>query len=110
MSSDFEKPASVDREITVNGKTATYKFTEPFASELEQLFDLTGDDGQVERSKTKGLRFRVIAAVVSREDGSPISIEEAGKMKNSVVNALHKEAMAVMGLADDKAAEDAGNA
>ena len=110
MSNDFEAPNSVEREVSVDGKTAIYKFSEPYAAELETLFDLTGDDGQVARVKTKGLRFRVIAAVVSRADGSRISEEEAGRMKNSVVNALHKEAMAVMGFADDKAAEEAGNA
>jgi hypothetical protein len=107
MSNDFESPIAVERSISAGDKSAVYKFAEPSAAELESLFDLTEADGTVSRERAKGLRFRVIAAVVSRSDGSPITVEEAGKMRNVVVNALHKEALDVIGFGADP--DEAGN-
>lgn len=97
----FELPdPPVTREITINGKAASYTFRQLGSSELESLFDLSDEDGKVAREKSKGLRFRVIAAMVSRQDGTPITAEQAGAMRNDVVKALYDTAMEVSGFGE----------
>ena len=109
MTNEFEAPsAPVERTIKVGGKSAVYRFTEPCAAELEALFAVTDADGKVDMEKFKGQRFRVIAAIVTRADGSSISVEEAGSMRSAVANALYKTAMEVIGTKED--ADASGNA
>ena len=107
MQNDFEAPASaISREIAVGGKKATYLFREPSASALERLFDVADREGKVDPEKSRGLRFRVIAAVVARADGTPITVEEAEGMRLAVVNALYRAANEVIG--NDTEASAAG--
>jgi hypothetical protein len=108
MHNEFEAPTSQEREITVGDKKATYRFNEPCAAELIELFDNLAPNGEIDPAKAKTVRFRVIAAVVQRPDGSSISEEAASKMRSAVVKALYDEAMAVLGYADEGKA--AGNA
>lgn len=107
MQDDFEAPAAaIERSVTVGDKTAKYRFTEPPAATLETLFDVTDDDGKVSRERSRGVRFKVIATVVSRMDGTPITVEQAGSMRNAVAKALYDAAMDVIGFGKDA---EAGN-
>ena len=104
---DFEAPvAPVERTITVGKKTAVYRFTEASSAVLERLFDVTDANGKVDQDKSRGIRFRVVAAIVSRQDGTPITVEEAGQMRMAVVNALYKAANETIG--SDQDADAAG--
>jgi hypothetical protein len=110
MSKDFEAlPSAVERDIVLGDKSAKYRFSEPCAETLERLFDTLDANGNVDPEKAKGLRFRVIAAIVSRQDGSAISVEEAGRMRNAVAKLLYDNAMDVIGY-NEKKAEAQGNA
>lgn len=108
MPNDFEAPcAPVERTITVGKKSAIYRFTEPSAVVVEALFDLFDAEGKADPVKLLGQKFRMIAAIVSRADGTRISIEEAGAMSALVVKALNAEALKIIGNEQD--AGEAGN-
>jgi hypothetical protein len=95
--SNFETPEIVTREVTIGGNTATYQFRELSELESEKMFDIMRD-GKVDASKSKGLRRRIIAACVKREDGTAISEKEAGEMRTKLAVELQRIALDVNGF------------
>jgi hypothetical protein len=105
MSNPQEAPVVATREIDVRGEKVTYQFRELSGEEAESIFDLSDADGNVSREKQKAVRRRMIATTVTRADGSALTVEDLGKMRNVLVKALYDQAMEFNGLGDNAAAE-----
>jgi hypothetical protein len=104
---DFAGPAIVTREVTFRGKKKNYQFRDLPQADIEKLFlkapNATDDGG-------KGLRARVLAAVMADEQGNPVmTAEEAGQINNQLAKVLAVVAFDVNGLSPESK-EEAGNA
>lgn len=104
---DFESPCTVSRVVEIGGKKATYNVRELTAQETEDIFASlrTGTEDQKAKAAVAA-RTKLIAVCIAREDGSPITIEQAKKFRAPLVKELERAAMEVNGLADG----EAGNA
>ncbi len=89
----------VERQVSVEGgEPVTFVFRKLGAGEAESLFEGVKKDG-----RNKGLRNRVIAAIVSAKspDGEeiPCTAEDAKQITNELANELQTIALEVNGLA-----------
>lgn len=92
----------VERTLKVNGKEKKVYVQEISSHLAEELFDLLGPDGKVDKAKTKGLRSRIIAACIVNADGSPKGDEKAAaEIAVAVANRLQRLAMEVNGFTPD---------
>jgi len=103
---DFAGPSIVTREVSFRGKTKNYHFRDLPQADIEKLFlkapNATDDGG-------KGLRARILAAVMTDEQGNSLmTAEEAGQINNQLAKVLAKVAFDVNGLSPDSK-EEAGN-
>lgn len=102
--SDFIGTSVVPRDVEHKGKKRTFHFRELSEDESEKLFSGVKADGV-----NKGLRKRIIAASVCTETGEPaLSVEEAGKLPNTLANSLQAIALEINGFTA-QAAEEAKN-
>lgn len=98
---DFENPNQVERVIKIGEGSATYLVRELTAQETEDLFSAlrVGTDDQKAKAAIAA-RTKLIAACVSRGDGTAITLEQARKFRAPLVKALEQAAMEVNGLSD----------
>ncbi len=89
---DFERPDSELVEVRVRGASARYLVREMTHAEAERVLAKDGEGSQVQR---------LIAACVSREDGTRLTIEDVAAMRASVVRQLTDHVLRVNGLADE---------
>jgi len=96
---DFEAPQTVSRVIEVAGKKATYNVRELTAQETEDIFASlrTGTEDQKAKAAIAS-SAKLIAVCVTREDGTPITVEQAKKFRAPLVKVLQEAAMEVNGL------------
>lgn len=101
---DFESPCVTARVITLAGKSATYNLREMTAQETEDIFTplRTGTEDQKAKASIAA-RVKLIAACVTREDGTAITVEQARKFRAPLVAELERAAMEVNGLSGDQA-------
>jgi hypothetical protein len=103
---DFAGPAVVTRDVEFRGKSKKYHFRDLPQADIEKLF-LKGPKDPDEGNK--GLRARIIAAVLTDELGNPVmTADEAGQINSQLSKVLAAIAMDVNGLSDDSK-EEAGN-
>lgn len=100
----IQKRQVLSRAFEYQGDSHSAHFLELSASDAEDLFlDLGGEEGQ-----KKGLRAKVIAAIVCDEQGnSVLSEEDAGKLPNALATKLQELALEANGVgAGDKDAPE----
>lgn len=101
--SEFIGQTFVEREIEFKGKKKLFYFREMSADEAEDFF---GKVDAKDQKKNKGLRNRLLAAIVCDGEGkSALTDEQAGKLPNDLANKLQDASLEVNGL--NKAAQDA---
>ena len=100
----------VEKTLKIHGKE-TKVYVQEISSEVaEQLFDILGPDGKVDRTKSKGLRARVIAACIVNKDGTPKGSEkDAAAIPVAKANQLQNLAMEVNGFTPDAVERAAKN-
>lgn len=101
--SEFIGKTFVEREIELKDKKKVFYFREMSADEAEDFFaKIDAKDAK----KNKGLRNRLLAAVVCDSEGKPaLTEEQAGKLPNDLANKLQDASLEANGL--NKAAQDA---
>lgn len=83
--------------IEVRGVKREYLLHDISADESDKIFVPIVDGTEEEkRTAQRAFRNRIIAAVVSRPDGSRFSIEDAGKLRAPVASALAAKAVAYL--------------
>lgn len=101
--SDFESPACVERIVTIGDKSKKYLISEMSAADAEDLFGVLAVGTEDQKAKAKvALRSKLIAACVTRADGSKITHAEARKFRTPLANELQDAIMEVNGLIADK--------
>ncbi len=109
---DFEAPGTFPTEITVKGKTRVYQICEVNDAESTTVFKTTDKAGNRDPALMASFNQRVIARCVRREDGSPITLDEARNMRQPLAAALVRAVLDVHGIgvpADDVIEEQAKN-
>jgi hypothetical protein len=106
---DFEAPEQYPTEITIKGKTRTYVISELSDADVMTTFRVTDDKGNRDARLVASFNARVIAKCVRREDGTPITADEARKMRQPLAAALVAAVLKVhqIDVTPDKAIEDA---
>jgi hypothetical protein len=100
---EFESPGQEEVEITIRGKSAKYLIREVSGAKINDLFAPLRNATTPEK-KDKAAResiAKVIAACVSRADGTAFTEEDAGKLRFSLQQALQKHVMEINGLTPD---------
>lgn len=96
--------------VTVRGKSRTYLFNDISKNDADTLFAPLAEAGG-DHAKTlianRALTNRVVAVVVTREDGSKIPEADVGEMSAKLVNKLALKALAYLNDADVDAAGEA---
>lgn len=85
---DFEAPGVFPTDITVKGVTRSYQICELADADAAVVFRVTDDKGNRDNRLVASFNARVIAKCVRRDDGTPITLEEARKMRQPLTRAL----------------------
>lgn len=98
---NFEDVETVDVEIEVRGKTQVYKVRELSAAEGQRIFSKL-NKGTEQQKLDAAAKFpaELVSKCVSRENGEPITMEEAGNMRMTLSRKLQNAALEVNGLTD----------
>lgn len=93
--------------VTLRGVSRKYFFNDICKNDADSLFAPLAEAGG-DHAKTlvanRTLTNRVVTVVVTREDGSKITEEEAGKMRAQLINKLALKALAFLNDGDVDAA------
>lgn len=101
---DFIGETIVPQEVERKGKTHTFYIAEISAEEAEDLFL---GISKTDEKKNKGLRARIIATVVRKEDGSRAFTEkEANALPLWLASKLQELAFKVNGLGETDAKKE----
>lgn len=93
--------------VTVRGKSRTYLFNDISKNDADVLFAplaAAGGDQAKTLAANRELTNRVVAVVVTREDGSKIPEDQIGQMSAKLVNKLAMKALAYLNDGDVDAA------
>lgn len=93
--------------LTIRGQSRTYHLNDISKNDADKLFEplaRAGDNKEKALVANRALTNNVVAAVVSREDGSRISTDDAGQMRATLVNKLALKAFAFLNDGDVEAA------
>jgi len=89
--------------VTLRGVSRNYLFNDICKNDADSLFAPLAEAGG-DHAKTlaanRSLTNRVVTVVVTREDGTRITEEEAGKMRAQLVNKLALKALAFLNDSD----------
>lgn len=97
-------------KVTVRGKSRTYKFNDISKNDADKLFAplaAAGGDQAKTLAANRELTNRVVAVVVTREDGTRFTETEVGEMSAKLVNKLAMKALAYLNDGDVDAAGEA---
>jgi len=105
---DFEFGSEhVPFEIEVRGKKAAYLLKDITADEADKLFAPITQGSDLDKKKAQlKFRNRVIAAVVLRADGRPITEDEAKRLRTPVAVKLAAAAMDFLNVDEVEAKND----
>jgi hypothetical protein len=106
---DFEAPNTFPVDVTLGDVTKRYLIREIADADVAATFNTSNAKGEQDRSRVDTFNARVIAKCVSREDGTPITYDQARAFRQPLVRALVKEILGVHGFDQDqnKTIEDA---
>lgn len=106
---DFEAPTAYPTDITIKGVKRTYLVTEVSDADYIPTFRTQDANGNRDAKLMQAFNARVIAKCVRREDGTPITLDEAKAMRAPLVAALVRAVLDVHQMTDDtdKAIENA---
>ncbi len=85
---DFEAPEVFPTDITIKGKTRRYLICELCDADVQTTFSVTDAKGNRDPRLMASFNARVIAKCVRRDDGTPITLDDARKMRQPLANAL----------------------
>lgn len=88
----IEEPTYQDVEVRVGNRTAVYRIIELTQAEAEHVLD---------KDRPGSVTARLVAAAVRRADGSRVTVEEASRMRASLVRQLVSHIVRVNGLDDE---------
>jgi hypothetical protein len=106
---DFEAPTAYPTDITIKGVKRTYLITEVSEADYVATFRTQDANGNRDPKLMQTFNPRVIAKCVRREDGTPITLDEAKAMRMPLVQALVRAVLDVHQFSEDtdKAIENA---
>lgn len=98
---DFEAPAVYPTDIEIKGKTRTYQICELADADVQNVFRTQDAKGNRDPRLMESFNSRVISKCVRREDGSPITVDEARAMRSPLTAALIRAVLDIHGIAHD---------
>lgn len=100
----FEYPQDTVVAVEVGGESRNYQIRELSSAEGQQIFGLInkGTDDEKADAALK-LQSTLISKCVSREDGTPFTVADAGKIRISLAKQLQDAVLRVNGLQADEA-------